>query len=92
MHLYSKAMANRTVRLYKDYFKYFYISLAYTVRNKINYCINVVKTLDRVPSKIVRYIEGTDGLYEIRVEVGNVGYSFQWISKGNTENFCKRKG
>lgn len=31
----------------------------------------MVKTLDRVPSKILKFIEGTDGLYEIRIEVGN---------------------
>ena len=31
----------------------------------------MVKVLDRVPVRILRFIEGTDGLYEIRIEVGN---------------------
>ncbi len=39
-------MANRTIRLYKDYFRDFYLSKTDAVRNKINYCINMVKTLD----------------------------------------------
>lgn len=64
-------MANRTIRLYKDYFRDFYLSQTDTVRNKINYCINMVKTLDRVPTRILKFIEGTNGLYEIRIEVGN---------------------
>ncbi len=64
-------MANRIIRLYKDYFKDFYLTQSDAVRNKINYCLNMVKILDRVPSKILKYLEGTDGLYEIRIEVGN---------------------
>ncbi len=31
----------------------------------------MVKTLDRVPTKILKFIEGIDGLYEIRIEIGN---------------------
>lgn len=31
----------------------------------------MVKTLDRVPTRILKFIEGTNGLYEIRIEVGN---------------------
>lgn len=31
----------------------------------------MVKTLDRVSTRILKSIEGTDGLYEIRIEVGN---------------------
>lgn len=31
----------------------------------------MVKTLDRVPVNILKFIEGTEGLYEIRIKVGN---------------------
>lgn len=31
----------------------------------------MVKTLDWVPFWILKFIEGTDGLYEIRIEVGS---------------------
>ncbi len=64
-------MANRTIHLYKDYFRDFYLSQPDAVRNKINYCLNIVKTLDRVPVRILKFVEGTDGLYEIRIEVGS---------------------
>lgn len=64
-------MANRTIKLYKDYFKVFYVAQNDAVRRKINYCINVVKTVDRVPKTILKNMEDADGLYEIRVEVGN---------------------
>lgn len=64
-------MANRIIRLYKNYFQDFYINQTDAVRNKINYCLNMVKTLDRVSTRILKSIEGTDGLYEIRIEVGN---------------------
>lgn len=64
-------MANRTIKLYKDYFKEFYVAQNDAVRRKINYCINVVKTVDRVPKNILKNIEDADGLYEIRIEVGN---------------------
>lgn len=46
-------MANRTIKLYKDYFKEFYVAQTDAVRRKINYCINVVKTVDRVPKTIL---------------------------------------
>ena len=64
-------MADRTIKLYKDYFKEFYVAHTDAVRRKINYCINVVKTVDRVPKTILKNMEDADGLYEIRVEVGN---------------------
>ena len=64
-------MANRTIKLYKDYFKEFYVAQTVAVRRKINYCINVVKTVDRVPKTILENMEDADGLYEIRIEVGN---------------------
>lgn len=63
-------MANRKILLYKDYFKEFYVAQNDAVRRKINYCINMVKTLDRVPVSILKSIESVDGLYEIRIEFG----------------------
>ncbi|MBJ2185938.1 MAG: type II toxin-antitoxin system RelE/ParE family toxin, partial [Muribaculaceae bacterium] len=56
---------------YKDYFNEFYVAQTDAVRRKINYCLNVVRSVDRVPKTILRSMENTDGLYEIRVEVGS---------------------
>ena len=64
-------MANRTIKIYKDYFNEFYVAQTDAVRKKINYCLNVVRSVDRVPKTILRSMENTDGLYEIRVEVGS---------------------
>lgn len=64
-------MANRTIRIYKTYFTEFYVEQTDPVKRKINYCLNMVKTVDRVPSSILRNMEGADGLYEVRVEVGS---------------------
>lgn len=60
-------MANRTIKIYKDYFNEFYVAQTDAVRRKINYCLNVVRSVVRVPKTILR----RDGLYEIRVEVGS---------------------
>lgn len=64
-------MAHRTIKIYKDYFNEFYVAQTDTVRRKINYCLNVVRSVDRVPKTILRSMDNTDGLYEIRVEVGS---------------------
>lgn len=64
-------MANRTIKIYKDYFNEFYVAQTDAVRRKINYCLNVVRSVDRVPKTILRSMENADGLYEIRVEVGS---------------------
>ena len=61
-------MASRTIRIYKKYFTEFYVEQTEAVKRKINYCLNMVKTVDRVPSSILRNMEGADGLYEVRVE------------------------
>ncbi len=71
MQLYKTNMANRTIKLYKNYFKEFYAAQSDAVRRKINYCINVVKTVDRVPKSILKNMEDSDGLYEIRIEVSS---------------------
>lgn len=65
------SMANRTIKIYKNYFNKFYVAQTDAVRRKINYCLNVVRSVVRVPKTILRSMENTDGLYEIRVEVGS---------------------
>jgi len=47
----------------------FYISLDSSVQEKIEYVFKVIKTVDLIPQKFVKYIESTDGLYEIRIKV-----------------------
>lgn len=63
----------RTIKVYKNYYKDFYLSQTLQVRKKIDFVIELIKRLDRVPGNYLKRIEGADGLYEIRVELaGNI--------------------
>lgn len=59
----------REIIFYKGYFIDFYISLNSLVQEKIEYVFKVIRTVDRIPEKFLKHLEGTDGLYEIRVQV-----------------------
>jgi len=61
----------REIRFYKSYFFDFYVSLDLSVQEKIEYVFKVIRTVDRIPEKFLKHIEGTDGLYEIRIKVGS---------------------
>ena len=61
----------REIRFYKNYFIDFYISLESSAQEKIEYVFKVIKTVDRIPKKFLKHIEGTDGLYEIRINAGS---------------------
>jgi len=60
----------REIKLFKSYFKDFYVAQSDSVRNKINYVLRLIETQSVIPSKFFRIIEGSDGIYEIRVEKG----------------------
>lgn len=63
----------REIVFYKQYFQDFYLKQNGKVREKIGYVFRVIKTVDKIPEKFLKHIEGTTGLYEIRVEVdGNI--------------------
>jgi NADPH-dependent curcumin reductase CurA len=59
---------NRTIITYGDYFPDFYSALEEEVQEKIDYVFELVKSLDFIPKRFFKLLEGTDGLYEIRVE------------------------
>ena len=61
----------REIRFYKNYFIDFYISLDSSTREKIEYVFKVIRTVDRIPEKFFKHLEGTDGLYEIRIKAGS---------------------
>jgi phage-related protein len=73
----------REIRLFKSYFKDFYITQTVAVRNKINYVLRLIETQKVVPVKFFKFIEGTDGIYEIRVEAnGNIFRIFCCLDGG----------
>ena len=60
----------RDIFYYKNYYLDFFNKLKPEVRNKFNWTLKLIATIDRVPVKYFKHIENSSGLYEIRVEVG----------------------
>ena len=74
----------RQVIAYKNYFLDFYEQQSDNVQAKIEWTLNLIRVTRQVPEKYFRHLEGTKGLYEIRVEVGNNIYRiFSFFDKGN---------
>ncbi len=74
----------RKIIFHGHYFQEFYTQQTNNVREKIGYVFRVVKTVDKIPEKFLKHLEGTDGLYEIRVEAGsNIFRIFCCFDKGN---------
>ncbi len=74
----------RTIKLFKNYFKEFYIEQTDDVRDKINFVLRLVETQRIIPRKFFRIIEGSDGIYEIRVELdSNIYRIFCCLDKGS---------
>jgi phage-related protein len=57
----------RRIIFYKNYFIEFYQNQDEKVKTKIQYVFELIKQVDKVPEKFLKHLEGTDGLYEIRV-------------------------
>lgn len=54
------------------------------VQEKIEYVFKLIKTVKNVPKKFLQHMTGTDGLYEIRIEVeSNIYRIFCCFDKGN---------
>ena len=74
----------RLIIFHGQYFQDFYLEQSDKVREKIGYVFRVAKTVDKIPEKFLKHLEGTDGLYEIRVEVGSdIFRIFCCFDKGN---------
>jgi phage-related protein len=75
---------DRQVIAYKSYFLDFYESQNDKVQAKIEWTLNLIKVTPKVPEKFFKHMQGTKGLYEIRVEVGsNIYRIFSFFDKGN---------
>ena len=74
----------RQVIAYKKYFLDFYHGQPGNVQAKIEWTLQLIRVTRQVPEKYFKYMEGTDGLYEIRVEVeSNIYRIFAFFDKGN---------
>lgn len=74
----------RDTFVYKNYFWDFYNSQKLSVQGKVDFVIGLVRTLRIVPEKFLKHLEGTDGLYEMRIKVGsNIYRVFCFFDEGN---------
>ncbi len=64
-------MKVREVITYKSYFEDFFKEQTPKVRDKIIKVLDIIEQIERIPSTYLKYIEGTDGLFEIRVQLGS---------------------
>jgi phage-related protein len=77
-------MTERKIVFHGTLFQEFYLSVNDAVKEKIGYVFKVIATVDKVSEKFLKHIEGTDGLFEIRIEVGsNIYRVFCCFDKGN---------
>lgn len=59
----------RTVYFYKSYFIDFMNSLRNPkAKEKILYIMRIIEAVERVSTDYLKHVEGTDGLYEIRIK------------------------
>jgi len=62
----------------------FYQQQTNEVQRKIEWTLNLLRTIDHVPKKYFDHITGTNGLFEVRVELGgNIYRIFAFFDKGN---------
>ena len=64
----------RTIVFYEQYFLDFYKSVNLKVQEKIKFVLRILEKQSIVPVKYVKHIENSDGIYELRVSVGNDEY------------------
>lgn len=64
-------MKYRQVITYKDYFEDFFKKQSRKIQDKIIKVLDILETVERVPATYLKYIEGTNGLFEVRVQLGS---------------------
>lgn len=74
----------RQTIVYESFFWDFYNAQTKAVQSKIDFVIGLVRTLPQIPEKFFKHLEGTDGLFEMRIKVGNdIFRVFCCFDKGN---------
>ena len=74
----------RKIIFHRQYFMDFYLEQNDKVQAKFDSVFRIIRTVDKIPEKFLKHMEGTNGLYEIRIEVGsNIFRVFCCFDKGN---------
>jgi phage-related protein len=61
----------RQVIAYRNYFEDFLLAQPMKVQDKIYKIIEAIETLERIPANYLKFIQGTKGLYESRIQLGS---------------------
>ena len=73
----------REIIFHENYFIEFYQNQDEKVKIKIQYVLELIRQVDKVPEKFLKHLSGTEGLYEIRIEVkSNIYRIFCCFDKG----------
>jgi phage-related protein len=77
-------MCFREILYYEDYYLNFFAQLDFETKKKFNWTLQLIETTKRIPEKYFKHIEGTKGIYEIRVEQGsNIYRVFAFFDEGD---------
>jgi phage-related protein len=73
----------REVISYKNYFEDFLHAQPAKVQDKIFKIIEAIETLERVPANYLKHLEGSNGLYEARIQLSsNIWRVFCFFDEG----------
>lgn len=61
----------REIVAYKNYFEDFLTKQPIKVQDKIFKILEAIETPERIPTNYLKYLVGTNGLYEARIQLGN---------------------
>jgi phage-related protein len=76
-------MKVREVIAFEKHFEEFLIAQPKKVQDKIFKIIEAIETLERVPANYLKSMEGTNGLYEARIQLGsNIWRVFCFFDEG----------
>jgi phage-related protein len=61
---------HRSIIFYKDYFEVFFVNQRAKVKDKIIWTFDLIEELPMIPESYLKSIQGSGGLYEIRIQYG----------------------
>jgi phage-related protein len=71
----------RVIEPYKNYFWEFYEPLKDKLKEKVDYVLQIIISVERVPAKFFKHLD--DGIYEIRIEYqSNIYRIFSFFDDG----------
>ena len=74
----------RVIIFYRDYFSNFYLKQRQNVKDKILWTFRIIETHEIIPNEYSKYLDSSDGIFEIRVSQGNdIFRIFCFFDRGN---------